>query len=180
MMKSAKFAGIAGLALALAACGGASDEPAAPSADESPAAEAAPAPAASETAAASAVAASEAGAGAAGTVAAGASEPASAAAGDPPPAPIAFAQCKACHSVEPGKMGIGPSLAGVYGTKAAEIEGYQFSTAMQKSGLTWDDATLDTYLENPQKVVPGTKMSFFGLKDAAKRKDVIAYLKTLK
>ncbi len=95
-------------------------------------------------------------------------------------APIAFTQCKACHSVEPGKHGIGPSLAGIYGTKAADIADYQFSPAMQQSGLTWDDATLDAYLESPQKVVPGTKMSFFGLKDAAKRKEVIEYIKTLK
>ncbi len=154
MKKSVKMAAIAGLALALSACGGASEEPAAPVADES------------DTPAA----ASEADAGEA-------SEGASAAAGE---APIAFTQCKACHSVEPGKHGIGPSLAGIYGTKAADIADYQFSPAMQKSGLTWDDATLDAYLESPQKVVPGTKMSFFGLKDAAKRKEVIEYIKTLK
>src|SRR5690606_20055079 len=95
-------------------------------------------------------------------------------------APVAFTQCKACHSVEPGKHGIGPSLAGIYGTKAGEIPDYQFSPAMEKSGLTWDDATLHAYLEAPQKVVPGTKMSFFGLKDEAKRAEVVDYIKTLK
>jgi len=108
------------------------------------------------------------------------SEPAAAPTTAPGQAPVAFAQCKACHSVEPGKQGIGPSLAGIYGTKAAEVEGFTFSPAMVASGLTWDDATLDAYLESPQKTVPGTKMSFFGLKDAAKRKDVIEYIKTLK
>jgi cytochrome c len=161
-----KIATIAGLALALSACGGASEEPAAPTVDESASSAAAPETvAAPESVAASEPEASE------------AAEGGSAASGE---APIAFTQCKACHSVEPGKHGIGPSLAGIYGTKAADIADYQFSPAMQKSGLTWDDATLDAYLESPQKLVPGTKMSFFGIKDAAKRKEVIEYIKTLK
>jgi len=94
--------------------------------------------------------------------------------------PAAFAQCAACHAVEPGKHGIGPSLAGVYGTKSGEIPGYAFSEAMKQAGLTWDDATLDTYLTNPMKVVPGTKMTYAGLSDPAQRKAIIEYLKTLK
>lgn len=94
--------------------------------------------------------------------------------------PAAFAQCAACHSTEKGKMGIGPSLAGVYGTKSGEIAGYAFSDAMKSANLTWDEATLDKYLTAPMKVVPGTKMTFAGLSDAAKRKEVIEYLKTLK
>ena len=94
--------------------------------------------------------------------------------------PAAFAQCVACHSTEKGKMGIGPSLAGVYGTKSGEIAGYAFSDAMKSANLTWDDATLDKYLAAPMKLVPGTKMTFAGLTDATKRKEVIEYLKTLK
>jgi cytochrome c len=95
-------------------------------------------------------------------------------------APVAFAQCKTCHSVEPGKHGIGPSLHAIYGTKAGELAGFTFSAAMKNSGLTWDDATLDAYLTAPMKTIPGTKMSYAGLPDAAKRKEVIEYLKTLK
>jgi cytochrome c len=94
--------------------------------------------------------------------------------------PVAFVQCATCHSTEPGKMGVGPSLAGVYGTKSGEIAGYAFSDAMKSANLTWDDQTLDTYLTNPMKMVPGTKMTFAGLSDAAQRKAVIEYLKTLK
>jgi cytochrome c2 len=101
------------------------------------------------------------------------------AAAAPATPPAAFNQCKVCHSVEKGNHGIGPSLAGVYGTKAGEIPGYQFSEAMKNSGLTWNAANLDRFLENPREVVPGTKMGFAGLKDAAKRKAVIDYLKTL-
>ncbi|MFC0588727.1 c-type cytochrome [Novosphingobium aquiterrae] len=94
--------------------------------------------------------------------------------------PAAFAQCAACHSVEPGKMGIGPSLAGVFGTKSGAIPGYAFSEAMKTANLTWDEATLDRYLTAPAKVVPGTRMTYAGLADPAARKAIIAYLKALK
>ena len=94
--------------------------------------------------------------------------------------PAAFVQCAACHAVEPGKHGIGPSLAGVYGTKSGELAGYAFSDAMKNANLTWDDKTLDEYLTNPMKVVPGTRMTYAGLADPAQRKAIIEYLKTLK
>ncbi|WP_095013273.1 c-type cytochrome [Tsuneonella mangrovi] len=99
------------------------------------------------------------------------------AAGGKPPA--AFVQCRACHSTKPGQTLIGPSLAGIYGTKAGEVAGFRFSDAMKKSGLTWDDASLDKFLESPMTVVPGTKMSFYGVKNAAQRQQIIDYLKTL-
>jgi len=95
-------------------------------------------------------------------------------------APAAFAQCASCHSAEPGKHGIGPSLAGIYGTKAGEIAGYPFSSALKASGLTWDEPTLDKWLAGPMQMVPGTKMTYPGLPDSAKRKELIAWLKTLK
>ncbi|MDP3908280.1 cytochrome c family protein [Novosphingobium sp.] len=141
------------LALGLAACGSPSEDK---SAAGSPAADVA-APAAD--------------------VAAPAAAPAVADAGGKP---AAFAQCAACHAVEPGKHGIGPSLAGVYGTKAGELAGYTFSDKLLASGLTWDDATLDQWLAGPMKMVPGTKMTYAGMADAAKRKELIEYMKTLK
>ncbi len=93
--------------------------------------------------------------------------------------PAAFQQCKVCHTTEPGKHLVGPSLAGVYGSKAGAAAGYPFSTALRQSGLTWDDATLDRFLEAPLKVVPGTRMTYAGLKDPAARRELIAHLKTL-
>lgn len=100
----------------------------------------------------------------------------SAAAGE---TPAAFAQCKTCHSAEPGRHQIGPSLAGVHGKPAGSAQGYAYSAALKSASLTWDDATLDRYLEAPMKTVPGTKMVYPGLKDPAKRAEVIAYLKTI-
>lgn len=94
--------------------------------------------------------------------------------------PAAYAQCVSCHVVEAGKNGLGPSLAGVFGRKAGAGAGFVYSEAMKASGLTWDEATLDTYLAAPMKTVPGTKMTYAGLSDAAKRQELIAYLKTLK
>ena len=88
-------------------------------------------------------------------------------------------QCGICHSTVAGKNAIGPSLFGVVGTKAGEVPGFHFSEANKKSGLTWDNATLDRYLQNPRGVVPGTLMTYAGLKDEAKRADLIAYLNTL-
>lgn len=177
-MRSVKLAGMTGLALLLAACGGAQDEPApsaessAPAVDESPAGE--PAVEDAETVAEAPPAE---------VAEAPAAQPAAAPSSTPTPAAIAapamFAMCKACHSIKPGENGIGPTLAGTYKAKAGHIASFEYSEAMLASGLTWDDATLDAYLENPKKIVPGTKMSFAGLKDAAKRREVVEYLKTL-
>jgi cytochrome c2 len=87
--------------------------------------------------------------------------------------------CAVCHSSDPGTNKLGPSLAGVVGRKSASIGDYSYSPAMSKIGLTWDTATLDKYLTDPQKVVPGTKMLFPGIKDDGDRKALIDYLATL-
>jgi cytochrome c len=95
-------------------------------------------------------------------------------------APAAFNACKACHKVEAGKHGVGPSLAGVYGRKAGAAEGFKYSPAMSGSGLTWDDANLAKYLADPKATVPGNKMAYAGLKNPADVTAVVDYLKTLK
>jgi len=87
-----------------------------------------------------------------------------------------FQKCRACHSLDAGKNGVGPSLANVVGEKAAAVPGYNFSPAMKASNLTWDVATLDAYLTDPQRTVPGNKMPFPGLKTERERSSVIALL----
>ena len=89
-------------------------------------------------------------------------------------------QCSACHATEPGQNKIGPSVAGVAGTKAANGSGFAYSDALKKSNLTWTDDNLEKYLADPKGVVPGGKMVFAGLKNPAEAKAVVDYLKTLK
>lgn len=138
--------------MALAACGGRTDQ------DE------APAPAADEPAAeAEAPAVDVAFADLTGDAAAG---------------ETVFAQCRTCHLVEEGKNGVGPSLYGIVGRESGTIAGFNYSDANANSGVTWTPEVLFEYLEAPREFMPGTRMAFPGLKDAQDRADVIAYLQT--
>src|SRR5262249_43397864 len=82
-------------------------------------------------------------------------------------------KCQACHSMDAGKNLLGPSLAGIMGRKAGTESAYNYSAAMKQSGLVWDGKTLDAYLADPQKLVPGNKMPFPGLKTDHDRADII-------
>jgi cytochrome c len=87
--------------------------------------------------------------------------------------------CSVCHTTEPRVNKIGPSLAGVFGRKSGTEAGFDYSPALKAAAITWDDKTLDQFLQNPGADVHGTKMvvSVPGNDD---RQNVIAYLKTLK
>jgi cytochrome c len=98
-------------------------------------------------------------------------------AGDASKGKKVFKKCKACHSVKAGKKKVGPTLHGIMGKKAAQMKKFKYSKAMKKSGVTWDEATLDAFLTKPKKYMKGTKMSFAGLKKKKDRDNVIAYLK---
>jgi cytochrome c len=93
--------------------------------------------------------------------------------------PPAFAVCAGCHSTQAGKTAFGPSLAGVGRRRAGTLEGYVYSPALKASGLTWNAQTLDRWLTDPKKTVPGTKMPFNGIQDRKAREQLIAYLLTL-
>jgi cytochrome c len=91
-----------------------------------------------------------------------------------------FGKCALCHTADPAKKGIGPTLFGVLGRPSGSVEGYTYSPAMKAAGKTWDEATLDGYLADPKTFVPGNKMTFAGLPKEEDRTNVIAYLATLK
>ncbi len=92
--------------------------------------------------------------------------------------PTAFLQCRACHSVEPGRNGIGPSLAGIAGKPAASVAGFRYSSALQTSGIVWSRDRLDEWLSAPPRMVPGTRM-MQAVRSVEQRKAVIDYLETL-
>ena len=87
-----------------------------------------------------------------------------------------FHKCQACHSLEPGRTLIGPSLAKLIGRHAGSLDAFNYSDAMKHAGIVWDTATLDAYLADPAKVVPGNRMPFPGLKSETDRHDVVAFL----
>ena len=99
--------------------------------------------------------------------------------GDPVKGKTDFVTCQTCHSGDAGVNKIGPSLHGIVGRHSGSIADYSYSAANKNSGIVWTPEKLFQYLEAPQRVVPGTKMSFAGFSDPQQRADVIAYLKTL-
>jgi cytochrome c len=99
------------------------------------------------------------------------------AAAEPDGAQIFQRACSLCHKIEAGQNDIGPSLAGVFGRKAGIVPGYNYSTAMKGSNITWSSEALDAYVTNPRVFVPGTKMPYGGLKNPAERKALIEFLR---
>src|SRR5665213_879825 len=85
-------------------------------------------------------------------------------------------QCSICHSPLADKNMVGPSLFGLIGRKSGSVPGFHYSAANKAADITWNADILDKYLTSPRDVVPGTIMTYAGLKDAAKRADLIAYL----
>ncbi len=102
--------------------------------------------------------------------------------GDPAAGEKVFKKCQACHAVGEGaKNKVGPSLNGVVGSPAGQVEDFKYSAnllELAEGGLVWDEETLTAYLHKPKDVVPKTKMSFAGLRKDEDVANVIAYLKT--
>lgn len=90
-----------------------------------------------------------------------------------------FGQCAACHSIAEGSpTKAGPNLFGVVGKPIAADPRFGYSYALQQVGGRWTPAKLDNWLRDPARYVPGTAMSFPGVKDPLERADVIAYLRS--
>jgi cytochrome c len=106
--------------------------------------------------------------------------PLAARAGDPVAGQTVFkTQCGICHSPLEGKNLVGPGLFGIVGRKSGTVGGFRYSAANKGADITWNAEILDKYLTAPRVVVPGTIMTYAGLKDDGKRADLIAYLATL-
>jgi cytochrome c len=89
-----------------------------------------------------------------------------------------FKKCLVCHAIGPGaKNKIGPELNGLDGRKAGTVPDYNYSDANKNSGIVWDDATFKEYIKDPRAKIPGTKMTFPGIKNEQEINDLWAYLK---
>jgi cytochrome c len=96
-------------------------------------------------------------------------------AGDPKRGVQLFGQCMACHSVKEGEHMTGPSLAHVWNRSAGTANGFmRYSDAVKHLAVKWDEATLDKWLTDPARFVPGNSMTFPGVKGAKDRADLIA------
>jgi cytochrome c len=86
--------------------------------------------------------------------------------------------CRACHGVEAGRHGIGPSLHGIVGAPIGVQPGFRYSQVLANRGGTWTVAALSEFLENPRATAPGTTMAFAGIRAADDRLNLIAWLAT--
>ena len=95
--------------------------------------------------------------------------------GDPRTGEAIYSRCLACHALAYDRTG--PRHCGLFGRRAGSIKGFPYSDAMRHSNIVWNEATLNRFLANPLKTVPGTSMGYAGVKDDKERADLIAYLK---
>lgn len=97
------------------------------------------------------------------------------AAGDPRAGESIYPRCQACHALSYDR--VGPRHCGLLGRRAGSVPGFAYSPAMQRSKLVWNERTLDRFLADPPKAVPGTTMTYAGVPDPRERADLIAWLK---
>ena len=96
------------------------------------------------------------------------------AAGDAKRGEEVYSRCLACHALEYDRTG--PRHCGLFGRRAGSVPGFAYSDAMRRSRIIWNDATLERFIADPLKAVPGTAMGYAGVKDRRERADLIAYL----
>lgn len=96
------------------------------------------------------------------------------AAGDPAAGEALYSRCQACHSLEYNRTG--PKHCGLFGRRAGSVPGFEYSPALKRSGIVWNASTLERFLADPPKAVPGTTMTYAGVGDPAERAALVAYL----
>jgi cytochrome c len=87
-----------------------------------------------------------------------------------------FQDCAACHRLEADVNSVGPSLHGIFTRKAGELADFRYSSAMKRSDIVWTPETLNTFISDPQAMVPANRMPYAGMANAGDRADLIAYL----
>ena len=95
-------------------------------------------------------------------------------AGDPKAGEAVYARCLACHALAYNRTG--PKHCGLLGRRAGSVAGFEYSDAMKRANWVWDRKTLDRFLADPLKAVPGTTMGYAGVKNEQERADLIAYI----
>lgn len=101
-------------------------------------------------------------------------------AGDPIAGKVIFNRCVECHQVGPSaRGGFGPQLNGIVGRPAGSTTDYRYSDAMKNAGFVWTEDRLRAYLRDPDALVPGNKMRFFGIRSEREMNDLLAYLRSL-
>ena len=95
--------------------------------------------------------------------------------GDPKNGEAIYSRCQACHAFASDRTG--PRHCGLFGRRAGSVKGFDYSEAMKRSKIVWNEKTLDRFLASPLTAVPGTAMGYAGVTDSKERTDLIAYLK---
>jgi cytochrome c len=85
-----------------------------------------------------------------------------------------YSRCLACHALAYDR--VGPRHCGLIGRRSGSVPDFDYSPAMKKAAIVWNEQTLDRFLAAPLQVVPGTKMTYAGVADAKERGDLIAFL----
>jgi cytochrome c len=86
-----------------------------------------------------------------------------------------YERCAACHSLAQDRTG--PRHCGLLGRRAGTVKGFDYSEAMKRSGIVWNERALDRFLAAPTRVLPGTSMGYAGIPDPVERANLVAYLK---
>ncbi len=89
------------------------------------------------------------------------------------------AECRRCHAVGATDPSYGPPLENIVGRAAGSVPDYDYSIALEASGIVWTEAALRAWLEDNAGFMPGTKMRHVGIKDRTVQDFILFYLASI-